>query len=306
MRYLVSAFSAVVLIFGFLVYKTFTQPLPLKEWFKETVAVVPTPSAQAEAESRVNLFGRQVEEPRLLAQVISAVEINVSEIANQDQATQAQLFKESKAMVAKLSSCLSTSQLCGQTKENAEGYFDPDKTPEHRNLNRALLVMTELSKLDTDYLDGIDRNDLLRVTKINNDNSPLLALQLLGRTKMSEAELNTVLSNAKNLRGQVRSMVLETLGAEETQKTPSVRANYVAAVYEAISNQGDRSTAFEIQKNLGRFKLEKEEFTAAVTKSCFLRKDSMGEDLWPLLKKNIALQGEAMGFDINPDELCKL
>lgn len=310
MKYVLSAVMALFLLFGFLLYKTYSRPTPFKNWFRQST-IVPNHIAnenRADSETlttRTSMFNYSQAEPRMISQVLKAVDINTEELSEQDPATIERLFKESKEIVAKLSICLGTENRCGQTKETAEGYFDPDKTPLHRDLNRVLIVMGEITKMDPSYLHSLDREALLRVTKINNDNAPILALRILIRTKMTEAEVSTVIANTKYLRGQVRSLVLESLAADQLPESPSLRANYVAAIFDSLSNQQDRTTAYEIQKNLSRFRLAKEEFTVAIKKSCFLRKDTMGEDIWPILRKNITLQGEAMGFDINPDEYCK-
>lgn len=231
--------------------------------------------------------------------VLDPVNIDAATLVSENKFQIGKIFDQAQGRVLKLGTCLQTANRCGQKPEGK--YFDPDNTPEHRNLNRSLMVIAEVIRQNPQFLSELDRAPILDLTRINNDNTPILAAQILLQNNVSDEEFLVMIRNSGSLRGVTRSVYLGLLARPQD----NLRAAYTQAVYTALTDSSDRFTAMEVQKNLGSYNLGKKEFITAIQKSCYLRDNDSGEDFWPMIRRNIATQSQLQGYNINPDMYCQ-
>ncbi len=261
--------------------------------------------AQAYVEQEVKLSApeiakpkKQTEEKDVLSELIlSPEQQDIYTVLDENKHLWGEIFDQSKGAVSKLGKCLKTLDRCGERRDN--GYFDPNRTSTHADLNRVLMAMQEIVRQSPSFYNDLNRNEIIGLTEINNNNTPILAAQLLLTGDVSDGEFSQMLSNAKSLTGPVRAMYLSVLA----NPPAPLKQAHVSAVFAALANRNDRYTAMEVQKKLAQYNLTQSQFVAAIKKSCYLSNDGSGENLWPIVRRNIAVQSQAMGYILNPDKL---
>ncbi len=245
---------------------------------EKTIEKTPEKTAEISIQKNVDSFKENL---------LTPANIDVKLILEQSPQDTSQIFDRSQKLVRVISLCLRHPDLCLQTRT--------------ADLNRALETIYAIVDANPSYLRQLNKDALLDVIQISNGNAPILATQILFLNGMSDGEVRTALENSKNLTGRTKALVFDLLSSSANTKK-----EFLYSLYSTLSDRNDSFTSYEVQKKLADYNLTTDEFKKAIRLSCHLRtagKD-MGEEMWPVIKKNLDFQIAKADLNIDTNHMC--
>lgn len=237
---------------------------------------------------------------------IKPLQVNMDKVVAKELPYIGEMFQDAQTLAKILSNCLNTEDLCGQRQQFADlTYFDPTITPYHRDLNRSLLAISAIIRKDKSFINDLDKDMLIENLKNENHDTPLLSTEILLQTDLDVSTYQAMLENSKNMQAPTKALFLDLLAGSPKMQNSEYKELFLKELYSALSDNSDQYVAWEVQRNLFKYKLTEGQFKTAVSYSCHLKSVGIGEDLWPVIRKDLVNQIERSGMSINPDEICK-
>ncbi|HLE11732.1 MAG: hypothetical protein A2504_15460 [Bdellovibrionales bacterium RIFOXYD12_FULL_39_22] len=212
--------------------------------------------------------------------LVTDYSVTDEEIITKHQDRMGELVGYNQKLAANLSQCLEL-DYCGMTSFPNSAYFDPDNTPGHVLMARALALLKMAASKDASLLQAIEQEQFFSYLSSTNAEVRSNSLEILVKLQESSSSGNEIyersLKSAKNFSGKSRTDFYAILNAP-SQHDRMRREEYLLSIKKSMSGD-DFYGSISLLENLDRIGLSEKELIEVTLPLCRIKtNDGDSED----------------------------